>query len=632
MSARSPLLAASLLCAATALPAVEYAPRVLSPHRADAYSMKTFAEYERWKDLEADVKVHEIYKYLADRRTGIYPMGAGAWEGSDVMYDYGFIRDPVKMINVYPVGYCDMLGPTMAGVMQRSGAADDARTVNMPGYHHVFAEAKLGDRWAYLDLDIRAVFPKADGTLASTEEARRDDALWQRESGPFFLPMDRVQKVRETYRKHGVEYRYNVHMGGHTMDYVLRRGETFTRWWQPQGDRWHHHESYNKGHRPKIIERAPRGPKCKHGEHFTDWTRGNGRFQYQPTLSSADDVADGIYDANNVAAGADGLSAQEEERGFVVFEVRSPYIIVPLVEDYKNPDDDHGASVVEIAGESVTASVSLDYGKSWSDVAFSEGSADLTAHAAGRYQYLIKFDIEPDGVLKELAIDTWVQAHPASLPALREGENQMRYVTGDHHDQQTRVMEIRPFANDRDELLKWCAVLPKDYKPERKTSRIRGDFVVEVPAPPQTEIAWFSAGGNFQTHQRGGAAKTDNRMAWSTDLEGDSQEFHRSEIPTYQSHWHYNADVEVMLEEPSETVYVHYHGNPGVNNIRIYAHCIDRRNRPDAPVQIRHVWKQGGEQQEHSETLDGEGAYQITCEGDPENVLVELSVPSAAAR
>ena len=88
-----------------ALPAREHAPRIISPHNADAYSMKTFAEFPAWKDLSGDAKVLAIFEYLTDRRTGIYPMGAGGWEGNDVMYEYGFIRDPVKMINVYPAGW-----------------------------------------------------------------------------------------------------------------------------------------------------------------------------------------------------------------------------------------------------------------------------------------------------------------------------------------------------------------------------------------------------------------------------------------------------------------------------------------------------------------------------------------------
>src|SRR5262245_2236404 len=47
-------LAVLFLVAAPGLYAHEHAPRVLSPHTADAYSMKTFAEYPRWRDLKGD--------------------------------------------------------------------------------------------------------------------------------------------------------------------------------------------------------------------------------------------------------------------------------------------------------------------------------------------------------------------------------------------------------------------------------------------------------------------------------------------------------------------------------------------------------------------------------------------------
>ncbi|KKM24881.1 hypothetical protein LCGC14_1600630, partial [marine sediment metagenome] len=166
-------LALALVGAASA---AEFAPRVLSPQRADAYSMKTFAEFHRWKDLTGDAKVWEIYKYLADRKSGIFPMGAGAWEGKDVMYDYGYIRDPVKMINVYTAGYCDMLGPTMEGIMKGMGIGP-ARTVNLPDISHVVCEVFYDGKWHYLDLDLRAVFRRPDGTLASMAEARPSPAV-----------------------------------------------------------------------------------------------------------------------------------------------------------------------------------------------------------------------------------------------------------------------------------------------------------------------------------------------------------------------------------------------------------------------------------------------------------------------
>lgn len=37
-----------------------YSPRILSPHNADAYSLKTFAEFPHWRDLHGDAKVFEI--------------------------------------------------------------------------------------------------------------------------------------------------------------------------------------------------------------------------------------------------------------------------------------------------------------------------------------------------------------------------------------------------------------------------------------------------------------------------------------------------------------------------------------------------------------------------------------------
>ena len=49
----------------------EYSPRVVSPHNADAYSMKTFARFHRWRNLTGDAKVFAIYEYLVDRRTGL---------------------------------------------------------------------------------------------------------------------------------------------------------------------------------------------------------------------------------------------------------------------------------------------------------------------------------------------------------------------------------------------------------------------------------------------------------------------------------------------------------------------------------------------------------------------------------
>ncbi|HXX94811.1 MAG TPA: hypothetical protein VEN81_14385, partial [Planctomycetota bacterium] len=516
------VLGGLLLAAGGASPLLghEHAPRILGPNNADAYSMKTFAEFPRWRELQGDAKVYEVYKYLADPRTGIFPMGAGAWEGKDNVYDFGFVRDPVKMINVYSAGYCDMLGPTMAGVLKDMGIGP-TRTLNLPGWGHVVAEVFYGDKWHYLDLDVRAAFRRPDGTLASMEEAKKDDALWKGPQGPLFFPLDNLADVRKAYASTPIQVRHGVNMGGSTMDYILRRGETFTRWWAPQEDRWNHHESYHtNAFLRDLIERAPRGPKCKHPS-FTIHTHGNGRFVYSPDLTrGSGDFEDGVYDVKNVGPGPQGLVGE----GYAIFEVRSPYVIVPKVGKLETTEDDRDASVLALDAVDTTVSVSVDNGLSWTV----PSSPDLTALVSGRYGYLLRLDLKgPAAVVRSLQITTWVQVHPASLPSLGRGKNAMRYVTGDHWGLDGHVVEIRTNGGTPSDFLKVCSEPPKDFDYARTTSRARGPLTARVQAPPGMKIAWFSAGGNFATHQGEAAPRTANTMAWASAPDGTFREFYR---------------------------------------------------------------------------------------------------------
>jgi hypothetical protein len=615
-------IAVLFLAAAPGLYAHEHAPRVLSPHNADAYSMKTFAEYPRWRDLRGDAKVWEIYSYLADRRTGLYPMGAGAWEGKDPTYDFGFIRDPVKMINVYTVGYCDMLGPTMAGVMKDMGIGP-SRTLNLPGWDHVVAEVFYDGKWHYLDLDVRAAFRREDGSLGSMEDAQKEDALWKRPNTPLFFPLDNLASTRKVYAETAVQVRHGVNMGGHTMDYVLRRGETFTRWWTPQGGRWNHNASYNaKPHPRDLLEKEPRGPKCKHPS-FSLYTHGNGRFVYAPDLTDKSaDFADGVYEAKGVKSGPAGLAGE----GHVLFEVRSPYVIVPKVGDLESLEDDTEASVVKLDAVDVAASVSVDNGLTWAAATL----PDLTPHVSGRYGYLLKLEFKSaKAVIRSMEITTWVQLHPASLPSLRKGKNELKYVTGDHYGLNDHVVEIRTNGSDREDFVKVLHEPPADFDPKRTSNRAHGPFVARIAAPPGMKIAWFSGGGNFMAHQGDGAPRTKNSMAWAAEDPKDFKEFYRAEVPAGQSHWHYNADVEVKLDAPAKTVYLRYVGDPGVNNLRIFAHCVEDVPPSVSPVRITHAWREQGVLKTQVVTLEKPGPYEVTTDDDPVDVSIEIAVPSS---
>jgi len=611
----------------------EYSPRVVSEDRADAYSMKTFAEFPRWRNLRGDALAWEVYRYLVDVRSGVFHMNE-VLEGRDALGEYRTVRDPVKIVNVYGYGYCAIFGPVMAGICEDMGLGQ-ARTLTLPDWSHVASEAFYDGKWHYLDLDVRAVFRRPDGTLASMAEAKQDASLWTGR-GPLFFPNDPLDSTRRVYQRTRVDHYHGFNQGGHTMDYVLRQGETFTRWWTPQGGRWHHSPEYNRENwLRKLIEEEPRGPKPNH-RHFTVHNYGNGRLVYRPNLTErSSDFRDGACDARNVRPAAGGLSLERPGEGCAVFEVRSPYVIVPVVGNLDTTADDREASVVEIDAVGASLALSLDGGLTWKELAVDRWPArlDLTPQVSGTYGYLLRITLrgQPgEAMVRSLAITTWVQVAPAALPALHQGKNRMEYRTGDHYGLKTRVVEIRSDASNPQELLKYLASPPADYDPARKTERIRGPVVVSVAAPPGTKIAWLSAEGSFRTHLHQAARNTRNTIAYAVERAENFEEIYRAEVPTDTEHWHYNAHREVKLDSPARRVFVRYVGDPAVNNFHVFAHCVDDGRPSSRPVTITHVWSEQGTEKSRSVTLQGPGTYEIVTEAEPVSPSIEIALPSDA--
>ncbi len=607
-----------------------YAPRVVSPNNADAYSMKTFGQFHRWRDLSGDARAWEVYKYLVDKRTGVFHMNE-VREGDDALSEYATVRDPVKLINVYGYGYCAIFGPFMEGVCEGIGLGH-ARSLILNDWRHVASEVFYNNSWHYLDVDVRAVFRRPNGTLASFADARTEASLWAGR-GPLFFPNDDLRKTRQIYASTPYYYHYGFHHTGHTMDYVLRQGESFTRWWKPQGGRWHHLPAYHKSDfMRRLMETPPRGPAPNH-RHFTVHNYGNGRFVYRPNLTAAStDFADGLYDCKNIIASTDGLVLKDSGSGFATFEIRTPYIIVPRVNRLETTDDDCDASVVKIDATGVGLSISLDHGVSWQSVSpdSDSGRYDLTSHVAGTYGYLLRIELQGKEVSKvrQLEITTWVQVAPASLPSLSAGVNRMRFVVNDHNGLETRVLAVCPDSSKAEQLKKFTIELPADYDPTRRTARIQGSVTAKVDASPGTKIAWFCAEGSFRTYQGEAAKKTRNTIAYALDSPSDFKEIYRADMATDMGHWHYNAAREVQLDKLVRKLFVRFVGKPAVNGFRIYAHCVEDNPRPASPVVVTHVWTDQSGRKTRTIELDGAGEYEIETDRNPVDESVEIAVRS----
>jgi len=619
----------TVVVAVSPVAAGEYAPRVVGEHRADAYSMRTFRQFPRWRDLQGDALAWEVYRYLVDTQSGVFHMNQ-VLEGSDALSEYRTVRDPVKILNGYGYGYCGIFGPLMAGIWQDMGEGP-ARTLVLPGWNHVCSEVYYNDAWHYLDLDVRAAFRRDDGRLASMAAARAEADLW-RNRGPLFFPNDPLESTRKIYVQTPVHHYHGFHQSGHTMDFVLRQGERVTRWWTPQGGRWHHAPEYNdSAWLRRLIEQEPVGPKPNH-RHFTVHNYANGRFVYEPNLTAAStDLQDGLYDARNVHATTDGLTLIEAGSGEAVFEFRTPYIIVPRVGDLDTTDDDCEASVIEIDARGVSLSVSRDGGIRWEALPNPSDPIDLTRQVAGTYGYLLKLSLSGkpnESIVRRLLVTTWVQVAPAALPALARGVNRFEYRTGDHYGLPTRVLEVRSQANDPETVAKYVVEPPADYDPGRRTDRIHGPVTVRVAAPPKTRIAWFGAGAAFRTHLHQAARNTRNSIRYAVGTPHDFQQIYRAEVPDDTEHWHYNAYREVRLPEPANTVYVRYEGDPALNNFWIYAHCLDEERRSSGPVEITHAWTESGQPKRQTVRMDKPGPYEINVENEPQEDWIEIAVPS----
>ncbi len=611
--------------------------RLTSEHTADTTDLQRFRQFHEWHDKTGNDLALAVWKYLCGYETGLYHFNE-ILEGPDTFDEYATVRDPLKILNVYNMAYCGIFGPVMDGIFQGIGF-EQGRSFGVEAWNHCATEVWYDDSWHYFDLDVRGVLADANGTVVSLDEARRNRALWINPPvriEPFFPKDEDKNKVFEIYRDSRIHYQYRWFEGGHSMDFYLRQGESFTRWWTPQGGRWHHLPRYTDTKWVRgLIETDPVGMKPNH-RNFTKWNHGNGLLHYAPNLSQAStDFADGIYAVENLTPGSDGLHLIKSGRGEVIFEVFTPYIIVAKVNKLEDMNDDAEASVVKIkTGLPVNIEISFDHGITWQtggqSEAGDESTVDLTRLVNGTYGYLVKLAASgPAGAaaIKSLAIDTWVQIAPISLPRLKKGRNRLQYETGDRYGLATTAMLVTPNTAAPDDLKKYLVTMPQDYDPQRATCRIRGDVILRLAAPAGKKIAWFNAGATFRTHQGRQATDTDNRIAYSVGRPDNFKEIYKSSVPTWVNHWRYNWDTDVVLGEPADEVFVKYTGNPGLNTICACLHLVSEQSQQSG-VRIVHGYRIGG--QLHSETryMSEPGLYVVDCDSEPENVFVEISVPS----
>ncbi|MFQ6049379.1 MAG: hypothetical protein ACE5K7_08445, partial [Phycisphaerae bacterium] len=347
----------------TAEQGVVISPRITIDGQPDYTDLKRFTDFFKKRGLAGQDLAIAIWKHLCGTETGVYHFNE-IFEGRETDYALGNVRDPLKIMNVYNHGFCGIHGPVLDGVFQAAGF--EARSFGVPGWNHCTTEVYYDNAWHYFDLDVRGALMRADGVIASVQEARTNKQLWTnppRKIEPFF-PKDRDKAaVFAAYAKADVTNQYHWFTRGWTTDHVLRPGESLTRWWRNQQGRWHHLASYT-GWKRKLLEKPPRGIKPNHAD-FSIWGVGSALFVYKPDLTDRTrDVQLGAYSISNLRCSQRGLTLASAGAGSIIFEVLSPYIIVPIMDDLDEPDNFNlnrdAATVMVSASVPVEAEISTD--------------------------------------------------------------------------------------------------------------------------------------------------------------------------------------------------------------------------------------------------------------------------------
>lgn len=588
----------------TLLSAAVSAPRVTAAGDADPYSIETWAADPAWKDL-SDA---EFAGRLFERMSRLSVAERSPRESNDPVPELAAVADPVKLLHVYGYGSPRVLAGALAAAWQASGRGR-ARVLERVETHDWWTELESAGRWWVFNVPGRESFPQPAGGYMTLEELQQS-----RELKPA------------TFRR----YEFPAPTG-HTLDLILRRGERFTRFFQPQGKRWRLSADEAKDAKLRTqLEAEPVGPKAA-GETQQPLFA-NGVFVYEPNLKAdAADFHDGVLAAGNVAVTADGLSVEKEGEGFAIFEIASPYVIVPELGKLEDPKDDREASVIEIDAAGATLSYSPDEGATWLSIETKEwpAKADLSAQVAGLSGYLLRIDLKgkpAEAVVKSLKITTWVQLAPHALPTVQTGANPFQLRTGDAFGERTRAVVVTANTADENSFLRPVIRPPREFKPGDKTGRVVGPFTLRLGTPYAAKVAWFTVGGTF-ANDSANPATAAARIGYAT---GQPIGFMPLDLPTLSPQHGgsvYHVDRRVRLDPPATSVYLSVEGQPALQALRLTAHVVEDRPREPSPLVVTHRWTEAGEKKEHTATLtEASARYGFDAGADIANESVEFRV------
>lgn len=459
------------------------------------------------------------------------------WAPSDCGIDHG-VRDPIVALNCYAPTICQQDAAVLcAGLWAMLGY--DVRFWQLKG--HTTSEVHYGGKWRNLDATFDRFYRKSDGSLASVEERNR----MYKPGISFVTPWDEFEI-------------------GHRLDINLRKGESFTRYWSPVSkdkDYWrpasHGGIPGDKGTRRRSL--SHKVAKKPYRMKSLGCGYSNGIWVFEPDFSDPcwNDLVH--YQENIVAPKSKGrfLKPAPGKAGVLILRVFTPYIITGGWLE---------AELTRKENDSITVSLSDNNGKTWKEALKGEKTGteemqlSLRSFVGGKFSYLARIQMKGDSVgIRNIRCRTIVQVNPLSLPALKLGENIIRFDLGEQTERLTFYPKVIT-PEYRNEILKEENISTAREQPQPKW--LRG-LCVKKPLKEAYIITKMTAPGRIMHINWGGwLSKKGTRLFYSFDGKNWEEKkpsykytFLNSDTPNHNIAYYENIP---SIPEKLRTIYFKY--------------------------------------------------------------------------
>jgi hypothetical protein len=672
------ILITGLLCVSI-INGKTYSPKVLTQHVADmSGDWQSFLNYPGFQGKSGQELAEALHNYFADSTTGFYHSTDSRKEGkwwvdnmsayhSSERFSHLLVRDPVELVNIHGYGLCYHLNPVFAGICDAVNKFD---SVCCGGYqqYHTMMEIHYDGDWHYFEPEQRGYVKEANGHILSWMECGADTSKMSQNPHnifpyfPFPAGYENMGMITlESFKKYA-DSSYNVSGWSeranrqwslcHTMDFILRRGESLRRYWQSDSNRVYiqrekmdksHSNSYWAGEAQKLdtlLNKDPFGYRSWVPGQLggSENTIGMGVLKYSPDMTSAGDYQDGVYMDSNMEHTSSGARLSQNGSGYVIFRTYSPYMIIGKPGDMINANDDSdGAKIMYVTAGQTTVKLSTNFGFDWKQLEQGSdlnGSKDVTVDCYGFHEYFIKFEFTGnagEAGLSSFQTETWLSVAPMSLPRLKQGSNSISYSTGDVKGQNTVPIRFPIFISDSSRANRMIFSNSGSYLPYDLQHKVTGDMVFKITAPSNAKFKWVTLGASIVS---GWNNFKDYVFSASPDNSSYTSVYTFARGPAWERHWHGFGDGTKDLAGYSNVLYAKYHtggaSNHGVNEVFIHAAYEEGANPSSDPVTVTYGYSENGSDKVYSFNASGDTSLSLDISGQVVNKYVEISVPKSS--